>query len=67
MNIQGLSLEERLKLVEDIWDSIATEQEALSLTSEQRRELDRRLKAYRIGGNRGVPAVETIERIRSHV
>ncbi len=64
MKIQDLTLEERLKLVEDIWDSIAVEQEALPLTSEQRRELSRRLELYRVDGNRGAPAGESIERIR---
>jgi len=64
MKIHDLPLEERIKLVEDIWDSIAAEQEALPLTSEQRGELDRRLERYRIDGNRGAPAVESIERIR---
>lgn len=67
MRIQDLTLEERLRLVEDIWDSIAAEQEALPLTPQQRRELDRRLQAYRIDGDRGVPAVESIERIRSRL
>lgn len=67
MTIHDLTLEERLKLVEDIWDSIAAEQEALPLTAEQRWELDRRLQIYRVDGNRGAPAAETIERIRSRL
>ncbi len=67
MKIQDLSLEERLKLVEDIWDSIAVEQGALPVTPEQREELDRRLEAYRLDGNRGTPAVEAIERVRSRL
>ncbi len=67
MKIPDLTLEERLKLVEDIWDSIAAEQEALSLTSEQRRELDRRLERYRVDGARGVPAAQSIERIRTRL
>lgn len=42
-----LSLDERIKLVEDLWDSIAAEQEVLHLTDEQWAELDRRLDACR--------------------
>jgi len=42
-----LSIPERLKLVEDIWDSIAQEAnaraDALPLTKAQRAELDRRV------------------------
>ncbi len=45
MKIHDLSLEERLKLVEDIWDSIAAEQGVLPVTPEQRAELNRRLEA----------------------
>lgn len=65
MKIQDLTIDERLRLVEDIWDSIAAEQDALPVTPEQRRELDSRLEAYRVDGNRGKPAIQAIERIRS--
>lgn len=67
MKIQDLTLEERLKLVEDIWDSIAADHESLPLTVEQRQELDRRLEAYAIDGNRGAPAFESITRIRNRL
>ena len=67
MNINDLSLEERLQLVEDIRDSIAAEQDVLPLTSKHRQELDRRLGAYRIDRNRGASAVESLERIRSRL
>ena len=45
MKIHDLTLEERIKLVEDIWDSIAAEQEALPLTSEQKSPRDHRVGA----------------------
>lgn len=35
-----LSIPERLRLVEDLWDSIAKDAEAVPLTDWQRRELD---------------------------
>ena len=41
--IESLSIEERLALVEAIWDSIAAESENLPLTDAQRQELERRL------------------------
>lgn len=41
--ILRLSVEERIQLVEAIWDSIAEHPEALPVTDAQRRELDRRL------------------------
>jgi len=42
-DIMALSIPERILLVEDIWDSIAAEQEALPITQAQRDELDRRI------------------------
>jgi putative addiction module component (TIGR02574 family) len=42
-DILKLSVAERIQLVEDIWDSIAAESDALELSPEQCDELDRRL------------------------
>lgn len=67
MKIQDLSLSERLKLVEDIWDSIADEQQLLPLTQEQRKELDERMKAYQVTGDPGKPALEVIAEIRNRL
>ena len=62
--LQDLPLEERLKLVEDLWDSIAAEEQNLSLTEEQRRLLDERLDPYELDGDPGEPAQVIVERIR---
>jgi putative addiction module component (TIGR02574 family) len=62
--LRELPLEERIKLVEDLWDSIAADQQALPLTTEQRAELDRRLDAYEADKNRGRLADEVIADIR---
>ena len=59
-----LPVEERIKLVEDLWDSIAAEQQALPLTTEQKAELDRRLDAYEIDQNPGHLAADVIASIR---
>ncbi len=61
---QHLPIEERIKLVEDLWDSIAADQQALPLTPAQKAELDRRLDAYEVDQNRGRLAGEVIARIR---
>jgi putative addiction module component (TIGR02574 family) len=44
--ILKLTVEERLQLIETIWNSIATGPEGLPLTDAQRREIDRRLERY---------------------
>ncbi len=66
MNIalQELPVEERIKMVEDIWDSIAADKKVLTLSAEQKAELDRRLNAYEVDGNRGRLATEVMADIR---
>ena len=44
--IKKLSLAERILLVEEIWDSIARENETFELTEDQKKELDRRSKSF---------------------
>jgi putative addiction module component (TIGR02574 family) len=62
--LKNLPLDERIKLVEDLWDSIAADQDALPVTPEQKAELDRRLDAYAIDKNPGRLAFEAIADIR---
>jgi putative addiction module component (TIGR02574 family) len=56
--------DEGSRLVEDLWDSIASDQNALPLTTEQRAELDRRLDAYELDRDPGRPAEDVIAEIR---
>ena len=60
-----LSVPERIQLVEDIWDSVASVPEAVPLTDAQRRELDRRLAAHRNNPRPGSPWSEVKKRIRA--
>lgn len=62
--LQQLPVEERIRLVEDLWDSIAADQRALRLTAEQKAELDRRLDAYEIDKNQGRTAAVAVADIR---
>jgi putative addiction module component (TIGR02574 family) len=62
-NVLSLSIPERLQLVEDIWDTIAEVPEKVSLTDEQKVELDRRLDAYHLNPNEGSPWGVVRERI----
>jgi putative addiction module component (TIGR02574 family) len=43
LNLAKLSVEERIQLVEDLWDSIAADTGDIALTEAQRVELERRL------------------------
>jgi len=62
-NLTDLPIDERIKLVEDLWDSIASDQHALPVTPEQKEELDRRLDAYPIDKDPGPLAFEVIAEI----
>jgi putative addiction module component (TIGR02574 family) len=48
-----LSIPERLALVQEIWDSIAEDNEYFELSDEQRQELDRRLDSFRVNPSPG--------------
>lgn len=48
-----LSISDRILLVEEIWDTIAEENQAFELTDAQKRELDRRLAAARANPTHG--------------
>jgi putative addiction module component (TIGR02574 family) len=50
---RNLSIPERIRLVEEIWDTIAEENEAFELTDSQKRELDRRLELAKQDPTRG--------------
>jgi len=66
-HLKHLSVDERIRLVEDLWDSIAADQNALPLTPEQRLELDRRLDRYGDDAEATQPAAEAIARIRKRL
>ena len=51
----ALSIPERIQLVEDIWDTIATEAEAVELTEDEKRIIDERLEAYHRNPDLGSP------------
>ena len=63
-SMKNLPIGERIRLVEDLWDSIASDQNSISLSSAQKAELDKRLDAYEMTKNPGRPADEIISEIR---
>ncbi|PKY10152.1 addiction module protein [Acidithiobacillus marinus] len=65
--LRDLPVEQRLHLVEELWDSIAADQGALALTDAQRLELDRRLDAYEADRNSGQPLEDVLTGIRKRL
>jgi putative addiction module component (TIGR02574 family) len=66
-SILKLPIEDRIRLVEDIWDSIANDQSALDLSKGQRAELDKRLYAFEEDREIGREASEVISEIRNRL
>ena len=53
IDIQELSIPERILLVEELWDSIAENQDSLELTDAQAKILEQRLAAYKASPETG--------------
>ena len=53
-DLNTLSVDRRMRLIEVLWESIVDEQATLELTRPQREELDRRLDLYREFPNEGI-------------
>jgi putative addiction module component (TIGR02574 family) len=60
-----LSIPERIQLVEDIWDTIASETESIELTENEKKIIDERLEAYHKNPDEGSPWDEVYKRIVS--
>jgi len=66
INVQQLSRDERLELIEQLWDSLSDdERDSLPLTAEQVQELDRRLDAVERQGATGIAPDELRRRVRN--
>jgi len=63
-NLSSLPVKERIKLVQDLWDSIAADTGAVPVDPEHLIETRKRLAAYRADGVRGEPARDAAESIR---
>ena len=64
LNIDDLSIQERLQLLEQLWDSLRETPGAVPLTDAQREELDRRLDDLERSGPAGIPWEEVLRQIR---
>ena len=68
LGIDRLGVEDRLALVEQIWDSIPADRAAVPLTDAQRTELDRRITDHEANPNDVVPWEEVkasiVERLK---
>jgi putative addiction module component (TIGR02574 family) len=63
--LKRFSVAEKIFILEELWDSIAPEQESFGLTGEQRDELDRRVADYYSSPKDGCSWEDVKKRIRS--
>jgi putative addiction module component (TIGR02574 family) len=59
----ALSIAERIQLVEDIWDTIIAEQDAVELTEEEKKIIDERLEFFHKNPDHGSPWEVVFQRI----
>jgi putative addiction module component (TIGR02574 family) len=64
VDINGLSPEEQLRLIERLWESLSRNPERIPMTEAQRAELDRRIAEADADGGAGMPWDEVQRRIR---
>jgi putative addiction module component (TIGR02574 family) len=63
-DISKLSPKERLRLLEQLWDSLAQSPRDVPMTEAQERELDRRLDEVDSGEVEGIPWDEVLRQLR---
>jgi putative addiction module component (TIGR02574 family) len=61
--IETMSIEEKILLVEDLWDSIALSNQSVPLTDEQKSILDKRLDHFEANPDSG----DTWENVRTRI
>ena len=64
IDIGRLNPEQRLQLLEQIWDSLATTPESVPVTSGQREELEHRLDELDRVGPVGIPWDDVLRKVR---
>ena len=67
LDVEKLTHEEQLDLLEKVWDQLSSTQDAVPLSAAQRAELDRRLDDLEREGPVGIPWDEVARRIQNRV
>ena len=65
IDLDRLTRDQRLTLLERVWDSLSRESSELPLSDDQAAELDRRLDAIDAGDTSGVPWEEVLQQVRN--
>jgi len=63
MNLQELTTSEKILLAEELWDSVASDEQLFPLTEDQKAELGARLASYSINPEEG----DSWENVRNRI
>ena len=64
LNVEELTRDERLDLIEALWDSLDASSNQLALTDEQRNELDLRIEEMDRDDSLGIPWEDVVSQTR---
>ena len=67
LDLDKLTREEKLRLIDEIWDSLENDPDAFPLTESQRRELDRRLDELDRGEAVLIPWEQALKELQSRL
>lgn len=67
IDIEKLDTNERLELIEELWESLCVNPELIPVSDEQKKELDRRLDAMEADEAAGIPWELVRERIQGRL
>ncbi|MBT8438587.1 MAG: addiction module protein [Gammaproteobacteria bacterium] len=64
MNIQELSVSDRIRMAEELWDSVLEDQASIEVTDAQKKALEQRLKIYKSSPSEGSTWEEVNDRLK---
>ena len=67
IEIEKLGVEERLDLIEEIWNSLTSDPDQIPVPEAHKAELDRRLDQIEAGDDEGIPWEDVLNRIRNRL
>ena len=66
-NIDSLDSEQRLQLMEELWESLSSDPESIPLMEGQESELNRRLDEIDAGDTEGIPWEEVMNQVQARL
>ena len=67
IEIDKLGVDERLDLIEELWESLASDPDQVPVPDSHKAVLDKRLAEIEAGDDAGIPWKEVLDRIRDRL